>query len=63
MNSTVARVLLWILAVLSLMLLVYTGHKSFEKEGILNLEFLAFIFSTTVFVETIRADERLNNDG
>lgn len=54
------RIVIWVLSVLSLVSLVYTGHKSFETPGMLNWEFVAFVLSTIAYTKCIRLDEKLS---
>lgn len=59
MSIAAWRVILWVLGILFLTMVVMTGHASFEKAGLLNWEFLAFVLSVMALDQSIRLDERL----
>lgn len=59
MSITAWRVVVWILGVLSLAGLVAAGHASWAKQGIFNVEFLAFVLSNMAYIKCIETEYRL----
>lgn len=59
MSVTASRVAVWVLAVISLVLLIKSGAAMLAKPGFFTLEFLAFALSNVAYIKCIQVEQKL----